>query len=558
MKKAVSLLLAFILVFASLTGCGKKEDTESQTAGTEKEEESEGIYRTLDEIKESGKITIGVFSDKNPFGYVDENGEYQGYDIYFAKRLAEDLGVKLIYVSTEPASRVEYLESGKVDVILANFTVTDERAQSVDFALPYMKVALGVVSPDDSLITKPEDLKGKKLIVAKGTTAETYFTENYPDVELLKFDQYTEAYNALLDGRGDALSTDNTELLAWALQNEGFSVGIQSLGDLDTIAPAVSKGNNTLRDWINQEIRLLAGEDFFHADYKETLEPVYGTEVDADSLVVEGGVLEGDAAEPEETTPADTADEAPAEDKGSITVAASSTPHAEILEEAKEILKKEGWDLEITVFDDYVQPNLVVENGEFDANYFQHIPYLDDFNNEQGTHLVNAGGIHYEPFGIYPGTKTSLDDLEKGDVIAVPNDTTNEARALLLLEANGVITLKEGAGLAATVKDIEENPHDVQIQELEAAQVSRVRDEVAYVVLNGNYALQAGFSVAKDAIAYETSDSEAAKTYVNVIAVKEGNESTDGIQALINALTSDEIKTYIEDTYDGAVIPFEE
>ncbi len=558
MKKAVSLLLAFILVFASLTGCGKKEDTESQTAGTEKEEESEGIYRTLDEIKESGKITIGVFSDKNPFGYVDENGEYQGYDIYFAKRLAEDLGVKLIYVSTEPASRVEYLESGKVDVILANFTVTDERAQSVDFALPYMKVALGVVSPDDSLITKPEDLKGKKLIVAKGTTAETYFTENYPDVELLKFDQYTEAYNALLDGRGDALSTDNTELLAWALQNEGFSVGIQSLGDLDTIAPAVSKGNNTLRDWINQEIRLLAGEDFFHADYKETLEPVYGTEVDADSLVVEGGVLEGDAAEPEETTPADTADEAPAEDKGSITVAASSTPHAEILEEAKEILKKEGWDLEITVFDDYVQPNLVVENGEFDANYFQHIPYLDDFNNEQGTHLVNAGGIHYEPFGIYPGTKTSLDDLEKGDVIAVPNDTTNEARALLLLEANGVITLKEGAGLAATVKDIEENPHDVQIQELEAAQVSRVKDEVAYVVLNGNYALQAGFSVAKDAIAYETSDSEAAKTYVNVIAVKEGNESTDGIQALINALTSDEIKTYIEDTYDGAVIPFEE
>ncbi len=558
MKKAVSLLLAFILVFASLTGCGKKEDTESQTAGTEKEEESEGIYRTLDEIKESGKITIGVFSDKNPFGYVDENGEYQGYDIYFAKRLAEDLGVKLIYVSTEPASRVEYLESGKVDVILANFTVTDERAQSVDFALPYMKVALGVVSPDDSLITKPEDLKGKKLIVAKGTTAETYFTENYPDVELLKFDQYTEAYNALLDGRGDALSTDNTELLAWALQNEGFSVGIQSLGDLDTIAPAVSKGNNTLRDWINQEIRLLAGEDFFHADYKETLEPVYGTEVDADSLVVEGGVLEGDATEPEETTPADTADEAPAEDKGSITVAASSTPHAEILEEAKEILKKEGWDLEITVFDDYVQPNLVVENGEFDANYFQHIPYLDDFNNEQGTHLVNAGGIHYEPFGIYPGTKTSLDDLEKGDVIAVPNDTTNEARALLLLEANGVITLKEGAGLAATVKDIEENPHDVQIQELEAAQVSRVKDEVAYVVLNGNYALQAGFSVAKDAIAYETSDSEAAKTYVNVIAVKEGNESTDGIQALINALTSDEIKTYIEDTYDGAVIPFEE
>ena len=556
MKKAATLLLAFILVLASLAGCGQKEDAGNQAAETEKEE-SKGIYRTLDEIKESGKITIGVFSDKNPFGYVDENGEYQGYDIYFAKRLAEDLDVELEYVSTEPASRVEYLESGKVDVILANFTVTEERAESVDFALPYMKVALGVVSPDSALITRPEDLNGKKLIVAKGTTAETYFTDNYPDVELLKFDQYTEAYNALLDGRGDALSTDNTEVLAWALQNDGFSVGIQSLGDLDTIAPAVSKGNETLKDWINEEIKSLADEEFFHADYKETLEPVYGTEVDIDSLVVEGGVIDGEGSEEADTD--DSADSSePAEDKGSITVAASSTPHAEILEEAKEFLKKEGWDLEITVFDDYVQPNLVVENEEFDANYFQHIPYLDDFNKEQGTHLVNAGGIHYEPFGIYPGTKKSLDELEEGDVIAVPNDTTNEARALLLLEANGVITLKEGAGLAATVKDIEDNPKDVQIQELEAAQVSRVKDEVAYVVLNGNYALQAGFSVAKDAIAYETSDSEAAKTYVNVIAVREGNENADGIKALIEALKSDQIKTYIEDTYDGAVIPFEE
>ncbi len=557
MRKAVTLLLSFILVLASITGCGQKESAEDKTTETGK---SEGIYRTLDEIKESGKIIIGVFSDKNPFGYVDENGDYQGYDVYFAQRLAEDLGVELEYVSTEPASRVEYLESGKVDVILANFTVTEERAESVDFALPYMKVALGVVSPDDALITKPEQLNGKKLIVAKGTTAETYFTENYPDVELLKFDQYTEAYNALLDGRGDALSTDNTEVLAWALQNDGFSVGIQSLGDLDTIAPAVSKGNDTLKEWIDEEIKSLADEQFFHADYKETLEPVYGTEVDIDSLVVEGGVVEGDDVDGEDDAKTEDNAEAEddAEDKGSITVAASSTPHAEILEEAKELLKKKGWDLEVTVFDDYVQPNLVVENEEFDANYFQHIPYLDDFNKEQSTHLVNAGGIHYEPFGIYPGTKKSLDELEKGDVVAVPNDTTNEARALLLLEANGVITLKEGAGLAATVKDIEENPKDVQIQELEAAQVSRVKDEVAFVVLNGNYALQAGFSVAKDSIAYETSDSEAAKTYVNVIAVKEGNEDAEGIQALVEALKSDEIKTYIEDTYDGAVIPFEE
>ena len=245
-------------------------------------------------------------------------------------------------------------------------------------------------------------------------------------------------------------------------------------------------------------------------------------------------------------------------EKGTIKVAASATPHAEILEEAKPILEKEGWDLEVTVFDDYVQPNLVVESGDFDANYFQHIPYLDNFNEEQGTHLVNAGGIHYEPFGIYPGTKKTLDDLEDGDTIAVPNDTTNEARALLLLQDNGVITLKDGAGLEATVKDIEEIPKNIQIEELEAAQVSRVKDEVAFVVLNGNYALQAGYSVSKDSIAHETSDSEAAKTYVNIIAVKEGNEDNEAVKALVDVLKSDEIKDYINETYDGAVVPFEE
>lgn len=291
MKKLVTLLFTLVLTVISVTGEGQTVNAGSKNKKSEKDD---AIYRTLDEIKESGKITIGVFSDKNPFGYVDENGDYQGYDVYFAERLAKDLGVELEYISTEPASRVEYLESGKVDVILANFTVTEERAKSVDFALPYMKVALGVVSPDSALITEPEELEGKKLIVAKGTTAETYFTENYPEVELLKFDQYTEAYNALLDGRGDALSTDNTEVLAWALQNKGFSVGIESLGDLDTIAPAVSKGNDSLKAWINEEIKSLAEEEFFHKDYKETLEPVYGTEVDADSLVVEGGVVEED------------------------------------------------------------------------------------------------------------------------------------------------------------------------------------------------------------------------------------------------------------------------
>lgn len=240
-----------------------------------------------------------------------------------------------------------------------------------------------------------------------------------------------------------------------------------------------------------------------------------------------------------------------------IKVAASATPHAIILEEAKTLLKKQGWDLEIKVFDDYVQPNNVVESGEFDANYFQHIPYLENFNKEKGTHLVNAGGIHYEPFGIYPGTEKKLDELKEGDTIAVPNDTTNEARALLLLQDKGIIKLKDGAGLEATVKDIAENPKNIKIQELEAAQVSRVKDEVAFVVLNGNYALEAGYSVEKDSIAYEKSDSEAAKTYVNVIAVKEGNENNEGIKALISVLKSDEIKKFINEKFNGAVVPFE-
>ena len=240
-----------------------------------------------------------------------------------------------------------------------------------------------------------------------------------------------------------------------------------------------------------------------------------------------------------------------------IKVAASATPHAIILEEAKTLLKKQGWDLEIKVFDDYVQPNNVVESGEFDANYFQHIPYLENFNKEKGTHLVNAGEIHYKPFGIYPGTEKKLDELKEGDTIAVPNDTTNEARALLLLQDNGIIKLKDGAGLEATVKDIAENPKNIKIQELEAAQVSRVKDEVAFVVLNGNYALEAGYSVEKDSIAYEKSDSEAAKTYVNVIAVKEGNENNEGIKALISVLKSDEIKKFINEKFNGAVVPFE-
>ena len=247
-----------------------------------------------------------------------------------------------------------------------------------------------------------------------------------------------------------------------------------------------------------------------------------------------------------------------AEDDKKITIAASATPHAEILEKAEELLAEQGYDLEVTIFDDYVQPNNVVESGEMDANYFQHIPYLESFNEEQGTHLVNAGGIHYEPFGIYPGTKASLDELEDGDEIAVPNDTTNEARALLLLQANGILTLNADAGLTATVNDIESYTKDIKIVELAAESVKNAIPDAAFVVLNGNYALEAGLSVAKDSIAFETTDSEAAKTYVNVIAVKEGNENLDKIKALVDVLKSDEIKTFINEKYDGAVVPFEE
>lgn len=281
--KFITLALSLLLLVGTIAGCGtQSSDNENQTAS----------FRTVDEIKESGKIVIGVFSDKAPFGYIDENGDYQGYDVYFAERIAKDLGVDVEYVSTDPASRVEYAATGKVDIILANFTVTEERAQQVDFALPYMKVKLGVVSPDNALITDVEQLTGKNLIVVKGTTAETYFTENYPDINLQKYDEYADAYNALLDGRGDAFSTDNTEVLAWAIANPGFTVGIDALGNADTIAPAVQKGNITLLEWLNDEIEALGEENFFHADYEATLADVYGEAANPDNLVVEGGKVD--------------------------------------------------------------------------------------------------------------------------------------------------------------------------------------------------------------------------------------------------------------------------
>lgn len=557
-KKLFGFGLAAVTSLSLLTACGAENGSTAAAHETESKGESKAIYRTLDEIKESGTVNIGVFSDKSPFGYVDENGTYQGYDVYLAERLGKDLGVKINYVSTEAASRIEYLKTGKVDIVLANFTVTPERAEEVDFALPYMNVALGVVSHDNHVIKDLSEVKAdEQIIVISGTTAETYLEKNNSDIKLQKFDTYAAAKSAFENGTGVAWANDNTEVIAFAKENKGYTVGIDSLGSADTIAPAVSKGNETLLNWINDEIKTLGGEKFFHADYEATLIDTYGKEFE-DTLVIEGGVVPGAKEETAtEAKPADSTEAAPAaESKGTITVAASPTPHAEILAKAKELLAAQGWELKVTEFEDYVQPNLVVESGEIDANYFQHVPYLDDFNKENGTNIVNAGGIHYEPFGIYPGTKSSLDELADGDTIAVPNDTTNEARALLLLQANGVITLKEGAGLTATVLDIQDNPKNIKIQELEAAQVSRVRGEVALVVLNGNYALEAGLSVGKDAIAFEKSDSEAAKTYVNIIGVKAGNENSDKIQALVNVLKSEEISKFINDTYDGAVVPF--
>ncbi|MEI3016103.1 MAG: cysteine ABC transporter substrate-binding protein [Oscillospiraceae bacterium] len=289
-KKIASVFAAAAMAL-SLAACSNSNGSSAASDSTDDSSAASGSYRTVDQIKESGEITIGVFSDKNPFGYVDNDGKFQGYDVYFADRIAKDLGVELKLVPVEAASRVEFLETAKVDIILANFTVTDERKEKVDFALPYMKVALGVVSPDSAIITDAEQLNGKTLIVVKGTTAESYFTENYPDVKLQKYDEYNEAYSALQDGRGDAFSTDNTEVLAWSMNNPGFTVGVESLGSTDAIAPAVTKGNETLLNWINDEITALADEQFFHADYNATLASVYGENVDKDSLVVEGGVM---------------------------------------------------------------------------------------------------------------------------------------------------------------------------------------------------------------------------------------------------------------------------
>ena len=278
-KKLVTGILLVTLGVSTLAGCGS-----SKTAS-----KGDKVYRTLDEIKESGEVNIGVFSDKNPFGYVDDNGDYQGYDVYFAERLGKDLGVKINYVSTEAANRVEYLQTGKVDIILANFTVTDERAEKVDFALPYMNVGLGVVSHKDNVIESLDQIGADdQVIVISGTTAETYLEKNDPDIKLQKFDTYAAAKTAFENGTGVAWANDNTEVIAYAQGNPDYVVGIPSIGEAQSIAPAVSKGNSTLLDWINNEIESLGNENFFHADYEATLTDTYGADYE-ETLVIEGG-----------------------------------------------------------------------------------------------------------------------------------------------------------------------------------------------------------------------------------------------------------------------------
>jgi polar amino acid transport system substrate-binding protein len=281
-KKLISALVISTIVVGGLAGCGSSE---SKKAADSKS--------SIEQIKERGTIKIGVFSDKAPFGYVDSDGKNQGFDVYIAKRFAKDLlgdESKVEFVLVDAASRVAYLESKKVDMIMANFTVTDERKQKVDFTNPYMKVSLGIVSPDGSTITSEDQMKGKKIIVAKGTTAETFMTKEHPDVELVKFEQYSEIFQALKDKRGDAILSDNTEVIAWAKDNPGFTVGVPSLGSEDTIAPAVTKGNKELLEWVNNELETLGKENFIHKAYDETLKSVYG-DAYKDSLVIEGGKI---------------------------------------------------------------------------------------------------------------------------------------------------------------------------------------------------------------------------------------------------------------------------
>ncbi|EAK0464100.1 cysteine ABC transporter substrate-binding protein [Campylobacter upsaliensis] len=277
MKKILlSIFTAFVAVF--LAAC----------------DSSESGVNSIERIKNAGVVKIGVFGDKPPFGYVDEKGANQGYDIIFAKRIAKELlgdENKVEFVLVEAANRVEFLKSNKVDIILANFTQTPERAEQVDFALPYMKVALGVAVPKDSEIKSVGDLKNKTLILNKGTTADAYFTKNHADIKTLKFDQNTETFAALMDKRGDALAHDNTLLFAWVKERPDYQVVIKELGNQDVIAPAVKKGDKELKEFIDNLIISLAAEQFFHKAYDESLKAHFGADIKADDVVIEGGKL---------------------------------------------------------------------------------------------------------------------------------------------------------------------------------------------------------------------------------------------------------------------------
>ena len=531
LQTVLTLLLAFALVF-SLAACGSASSGGSSV-----------VYRTLDEIQKSGTINIGVFSDKNPFGYVDESGEYQGYDVYFARRIGQDLGVEINFVSTEAANRVEYLETGKVDIVLANFTVTEERAQKVDFALPYMNVALGVVSPDSRVITDLSQLgPDDEVIVISGTTAEDYLIKNNPEIKLQKYDTYANAKNAIENGNAAAWANDNTEVIAYALQNPGYTVGIPSLGSQDTIAPAVSKGNETLLNWINDEIKALAAENFFHKDYEETLVDTYGLDYE-ESLVVEGGVPSAGGS-------------TAAESNGTLTVGASSTPHAELLEIVKPVLAEQGIDLEVVIYDDYVLPNTALQDGTLNANYFQHTPYLNSFNESNGTDLVSAGKIHYEPFGIYSFSVTDLKDLGKGATIIVPDDDSNQTRALLLLAQEGIIELPDGASVESGVSVLDianDNGYSIQAAQADAIpSLLKNSDDGTIAVINYNYALGAGLKTT-DALAIEDASGDAAQTYANIIAVRRGDENDPAIQALVKALQDGVVEQYNEQTGAGIV-----
>ena len=276
--KKISAILASVLLAVGITACNEKEPANAQKTTS-----------TIEQLKQAGKVRIGVFSDKPPFGYVDAQGKSRGFDVEIAKAITKDLlgdENKAEFVLVEAANRAEYLVSNKVDIILANFTVTPARKEVVDFANPYMKVALGVVSKDGGVITDIEQLKGKTLLLNKGTTADAYFTKNYPDIKTLKFEQNTETFEALRDGRGDALAHDNTLLFAWAKENPGFTVGIKNLGDQDTIAPAVKKGDTELLNWLNTEIQKLGKEGVLKQAYDKTLLPIYGDAISEKDVVV--------------------------------------------------------------------------------------------------------------------------------------------------------------------------------------------------------------------------------------------------------------------------------